>query len=138
MIAVDCLAKERDLGGSRLREARHLAHHVGQFAAALRPARHRNDAERAPIIAAPLHGADRRDRVVAPRRHVFVVLPALERHLGATLAVARPRDELWQPAIAVGTDDEVDLWHALEQLGPQALRHAAHDAQDSTPPWTLV
>src|SRR2546426_894144 len=55
VIAVDRLAKERHLRGTARGETLDLAHHVGQLAAALRPARHRNDAERAPIIAATLH-----------------------------------------------------------------------------------
>jgi len=43
-----------------------------------------------------------------------------------------PGDQLGKTAIAVGTDDEIDLRNALEQLGPEPLRHAADHAQHVT------
>ncbi len=57
------------------------------------------------------------------------MLPAFERDIGRALAVPGARDQLREAAIAVGPDDEIDLWHTLEQLGPEPLRHASHDAQ---------
>src|SRR5256712_7503119 len=99
VVAVDRLAKERHLRGAARDETLHLAHHVGQLATPLRPARHRNDAERAPIIAAALHGDERGGPPAAPpglprRRHVLVVLPRLEPHVGRALPLPRPGDQL--------------------------------------------
>ncbi len=107
-------------------------HDVRQLAAPLGPARHRNDAEGAPIIAAALHRDERRDRIAADRRDVFVVFPPLERDVGPALPVAGARDQLGQAAVAVWSDDEIDLRHTLEQFGAETLRHASHDAQHIT------
>ena len=57
------------------------------------------------------------------------MLPALERHVRGTLATRRPCDELGEVAVAIRADDEVYLRHPLEQPGPEALGHAAHDAE---------
>jgi hypothetical protein len=129
VIAVDRLSKQRDLGGALIREARHLANHVGQLATPLRSARHRNDAERAPIIAAALHGHEGGDGIGAHRRDILVMLPALEVDVGGALAVARSRDQLRQPAIPIRADDEIHLGHELEEFGPQPLRHTADDTE---------
>ena len=132
VIAVDRLPKERDLGGALLGQARHFADHVGQLAAPLRSARHRNDAERAPIIAAPLHGHEGGHLAAADGRDVLVMLPALECDVGSALAIAGPRDQLGETAVAVGSDHEVHLRHALEQRGTEPLRHAADHAEHVT------
>ena len=129
VVAVDRLAKERHLGGAARGEVRHLAHHVLQLAAPLRPPRHRNDAEGAPIIAAPLHRHEGRDLSPPHRRHVLVVLPALELDLGGPLPRTRPRDQLGQPAVAVWADHQVHLRNPLQQPRAQPLRHAAHHPQ---------
>src|SRR5439155_10731023 len=106
-----------------------FAHHVCQLAAPLRAARHRNDAEGAPIIAATLHRHERRNRIVANGGDVLVVLPSLERDIGGTLTGLRLRDQLGQAAVAIGADDEIDLWDALEELGAKTLCHTADDAK---------
>jgi len=129
VIAVDRLPKKRDLGGALIGKPPDLPNHIGQLAAPLWPARHRNDAERAPIIAAALHRHESRDRVAADRRNVFVVLPALERDVSRTLAGARVRDQLGKPAVAIRTDDEVDLRDPLQQFGTEPLCHASHHAK---------
>jgi len=128
-VAVDRLTKQRDLRRAARREALDLAHHVTQLAAPLGATRHRNDAEGAPIIAATLDRHERRHRGGAHRRDVLVVLPALELDLGGALAPARPGDQLGQPAVAVGPDDQVHLRHTREQPLPEALRHAADHAE---------
>src|SRR5207244_12370356 len=109
-----------------------LTHHVGQLAAPLRTACHRNDAEGAPIIAAALHRDERRDRIAADGRNVLVVLPPLEGDIGGALAGSGLRDQLGQAAVAVGPDDEVDLRDTLEQFRTEPLRHASYDAQHVT------
>jgi len=136
VITVDCLAKQRDLGGSARGESSDFADHVGEFAAALRAPRHRNNAERALIIAAALHRHECRDCIVAHGGHVFVVLPFLERDFGGPLTVARASDQLRQATVAIRPDDEVHLRNALEQLGTEPLGHAADDAEHVA--WPLV
>src|SRR3989441_59611 len=116
VITVDRLPKKRDLAGAGLRQPGDLTHDVRQLAAPFRPARHRNDAERAPIIAATLYCDERGNLPLANGRNVFVVLPAPERGLGGALAVAGARNELRQAAITVRADHEVDLRHPLQQL----------------------
>ena len=128
-VAVDRLAKERDLRRAARREALDLAHHVVQLAAPLRATRHRNDAEGAPIIAATLDRHERRHGGLARRWDVLVVLPRLELDRGSAFAPAGPGDELGQPAVAIGPDDQVHLRHASEQPLPEALRHAADHAE---------
>src|SRR5205823_12351805 len=87
-VAVDRLAKERDLRRAARREALDLAHHVLQLAAPLGATRHRNNAEGAPIIAATLDRHERRHGSAPHRRYVLVMLPALE--LDRRGALARP------------------------------------------------
>jgi len=129
VIAVDRLAKERDLGGAGGRQPGDFAHHVGQLAAPLRAPRHRNDAEGAPIIAATLHRHECGDRITADRGNVLVVLPAFELDIGGARAAPGLRDQLGKTAIAIGTDDEIHLRHLLQQFGTKALRHTTDYAQ---------
>ena len=130
VIAVDRLPKKRDLASAGLHQPGDLTHDVCQLAAPLRPARHRNNAEGAPIIAATLHRHERGHLLFTHRRHVFVVLPAPKRGFGGALALARARNQLRQTAITVGADHQVYLRHAFEQLRTQPLGHTTHHAQD--------
>ncbi len=136
VIAVDGLAKQRDLRRAGAREVYDLMHDVGQLAAALRPARHRNDAEGAPIIAATLHRDERRDRIAADGVDVFVMFPSFELDVRRALATPGLRNQLGQATITVRADHQIDLRHTLEQFGAETLRHTAHHTQHVT--WALV
>src|SRR5205814_2235362 len=69
---VDRLANNRDIRPAARRAAHNLTHHILQLAAPSRATRPRNDAEAAPIIAAPLHRHDRRHGSPPHRWYVFV------------------------------------------------------------------
>ena len=62
------------------------------------------------------------------------MLPAPELDVGGAVARTGARDQLGQPAVPVGPHHQVDLGHALEQPGAEALRHAPHHAEYATGP----
>ena len=88
---------------------------VFQCAAPLPAPGHRNDAERAPIIAAALDGSKGSDTLSgAPRRDVLVVLPRLEFHVHVPGAVGSGGQELGKPAVSVGAHDQIHVWRLVE------------------------
>ena len=125
---VDGLAQERDLSGARVSERPDFIDHCRKIAAPLRPARVRNHAEGAAIIAAALHRHEL-GRPGNPHRRDILVVEFRVAHPGARLGMA---DQLGKIAVRIGADDQVHLGHPLEQYRTQALRHAAHDAQHGT------
>src|SRR4029450_6308807 len=125
------LSEERDFGSSLGGESFDLAGDVLQFAAPLRSARHRNDAQRAPIIATTLNRSELRGTWCPDGRYVFVMFPAAEIGVHNPLTAPGFTHQGWQIAIGVGAGDEVDLSPPLEQRGTQPLRHAAHHADDA-------
>ncbi len=129
VIRVDRLAKQRHLRRAALDQVARLAQHVGQSPAPLLPARHRNYAERALVIAAALDRDPRRRRARARGEDVLVVLGGAERGLDAALALARAPHQLGQLPVAVGARDEVHVRRPLQQAPAQPLRHAPHHAQ---------
>ncbi len=130
VIAVDGLAQQRHLGRAILRELPYLRHHVIQLAAPLRAARVRNDAERALVIAAALHRHEAGRRCVAHRRDVLVVLPRPEFGVGDPVPGGRLRQQHRKVAVAIRPDHQVHPRRLLQQRRPEALRHAAHHAED--------
>jgi hypothetical protein len=135
VIAVHRLAEECHLGHAVGRKPLDLTHDVGKLATPLAAPRHRNDAERASIIAAPLHRDERPHAVRgAPRGNILVVLPGLELNFRRSGPIRRTLDQGREPPVAVGPHHEVHVRRLVQQPGPEALRHAPHDPQDHPGP----
>ncbi len=98
----------------------------------LHAARIRHDAERTELVAAFLHGEERRHR---PRRRALrqmrelLLLGECRLDQRAVLG-ARAGDELRQAMIALRADDEIDDRRAAHDLGALGLGDAADDGDD--------
>ena len=124
------LAQELDLLEAVVEEVAHLGEHLGQGAAALRPARLRDDAEGA-VLVAPLDDGDHPLVLAVPRDRVDVVLPVLREAGGHDpLAAPAPRHDLGELAHARRAQDEVEIRHALQGPLPFLLGHAAAEADE--------
>src|SRR5262249_20224474 len=136
-IRVDGLTEELHLPGSRAHEGHDLGEDVVHVAAHLAAAGRRDDAERAPVIAALDDGdvgLPRRARVAPDLlvRKVDRVVPELGvgGMPGRPIARAEPVDEDRKARGGAGPDDEVDVGRPLEDRRALLLRDAAAHAED--------
>src|SRR5581483_3043437 len=134
-VRADRLAEQLHLlvagGGHRARLAQHLA----RGRAALAPARVRDHAEGAELVAAALDGDVAGDGARARARHrarrvqPLVGLEAIEARVLDLVAAAGAVDVVQQAAVAVGADHDVDVRRLGLDAGLEVLGHAAGDAQ---------
>ena len=128
-IAVDGLPQERDLRGPPCGQPLDFRYDVRQTAAPLRPARVRDNAEGALVIAAPLNRHEGGRAGFADRRDVLVMLPGTELGVMHPVAAARLADQFRQVAVGIRPRHEIHPGHPRKQVRPEPLRHAAHHAQ---------
>ena len=131
-VRVHRLSEEHDFGEPLRDNLSCFPDDILQLATALFAARVRDDAIGAPIVAAALHGDPGFHPFEAARDDVFVVLLKIEISGRKPLAVTCPVQQLRERAVAVGSHHQRHMLCLREQSGPQALRHAASDANNGS------
>ena len=130
VIAVDVLPEQRHLAHAARNERARLALDVGDAARILHAARVWHDAERTELVAAFLHGEERRHCAASALAAAGAANFSSSGNVVSTSerSSARvPGNELGQSMIALRSDDEIDGRRAAHDLGALGLRHAADD-----------
>src|SRR5262249_5565637 len=132
----DRLPEQLDLLVAARRQRTRLAQHLARSRAALAPARVRDHAEGAELVAAALDGdaADDAARALARGVEPLVGLEAIQLRVGHGAAAARALDVIGQAPVAVGAHHHVDVGRALPDAVLEVLGHAAGDTQDHVGP----
>ena len=139
VIGVDVLPEQRDLAHARAGEAGNLVDDRANRTRGLGAAGIGHDAERAELVAALLHGHERRDAATANRAGRAdgkMSKLVLGRKVGGDDArpQARFAHELRQAMIALRTDHDIDRRLAAQDFRPLGLGDAAGDDQRRPPP----
>jgi len=135
VISVDVLADQRDFAHAGGGEPLDLVNDAGDGTRRFGAPRVGNDAERAELVAALLHGYESGDAATARcrcrrRRHVIELVVDREfgvDHFGATL---RPGEKRRQPVVILRPDHDVDERCAADDLLALGLRHASRHRDD--------
>ena len=133
VVGVDVLAQQRDLAHAVVGEAAGLGLHVGDGPRELGAARVGHDAEGAELVAALLHGQERRH---APWRGARsgsgANLSSSGKPVSTMLRRVRPGagDQIAQLVIALRADDQIDHRRAARDLGALGLGDAAGHRDD--------
>ena len=132
VIGIDVLSEQRDLAHAGRRQAHDLLDDRTNRTRGLGAAGVGHDAERTELVAALLHGHERRDaalgdRVGRARRKMSELV--LGREVGGDDAGSKARfaQELRQAMIALRADDDIDRGLAAQDFGPLGLGEAAGD-----------
>ena len=129
LVGVDVLPQQRDLAHAARHQRAGLLLHRLRRARGLRAAGVGHHAEGAELVAALLHGEERRRAAPRLRPGAEPVELRLGREVGVDRAGrARPRHELGQPVVGLGPHHEIDGGLARHDLRALGLRHAARDA----------
>ena len=129
-VGVDVLPEQRDLARAGRDQPPRLGQDRRCRPRGLGAARVRDHAEGAELVAALLHGQERRDAGRCCQLLGQAVELALDREVGVELRLAAARapvEQLGQPVIALRPDHDIDVGRALEQRRALGLRDAAGD-----------
>src|SRR3982750_2936833 len=116
-VRVDGLTEEHDLRYAGRDRCLRFANYFGELPAALGTAGGRNDAVGASVVAAALDRNPGLHAVEPPRSEVLVVLLEVEVGRRRARAPSGALDQRRQLAVAIGTDHETDVLHAIQKLG---------------------